>query len=128
MKPQESLPKSENQRKKLTRRTVPEGVPDVSACVLSPCSGAMKRRADAVGPATRQSSRLQKMQATAGAAVREPAPPEDPEQLLRARAARDARQRSRQQLQAGTAAARDAAAGADGSDSDGDAAEEERNE
>ena len=114
MKPQESLPKSENQRKKLMR-TVPEGVPDVSACVLSPCSGAMKRRADAVGPATRQSSRLQKMQATAGAAVREPAPPEDPEQLLRARAARDARQRSRQ-LQAGTAAARDAAAGADGSD------------
>jgi len=47
----------------------------------------MKRRADAVGPATRQSSRLQKMQATAGAAVREPAPQEDPEQLLRARRA-----------------------------------------
>ena len=111
-------------------RTVvlPEGVPDVSACVLSLCLGAMKRRADAVGPATRQSARHQKMQATAGAAVREPAPQEDPEQLLRARrAARDARQRSRQ-LQAGTAAARDAAAGADGSDSDGDAAEEERNE
>eukprot|EP01044_Picomonas_judraskeda_P016286 COSAG03_NODE_2870_length_2390_cov_1.941510_1_plen_109_part_10 len=105
-----------------------EGVPDVSACVLSLCLGAMKRRADAVGPATRQSARHQKMQATAGAAVREPAPQEDPEQLLRARrAARDARQRSRQ-LQAGTAAARDAAAGADGSDSDGDAAEEERNE
>ena len=109
-------------------RTVPEGLPDVSACVLSLCLGAMKRRADAVGPATRQSARHQKMQATAGAAVREPAPQEDPEQLLRARrAARDARQRSRQ-LQAGTAAARDAAAGADGSDSDGDAAEEERNE
>ena len=126
MKPQESLPKSENQRKKLTR-TVPEGVPDVSACVLSPCSGAMKRRADAVGPATRQSARHQKMQATAGAAVRKPAPQEDPEQLLRAaRAARDARQRSRQH--ASTAAARDAAAAADESDSDGDAAEEERNE
>ena len=74
-------------------RTVvlPEGVPDVSACVLSLCLGAMKRRADAVGPATRQSARHQKMQATAGAAVREPAPQEDPEQLLRARrAARDA--------------------------------------
>jgi hypothetical protein len=108
-------------------RTVPEGVPDVSACVLSPCSGAMKRRADAVGPATRQSARHQKMQATAGAAVRKPAPQEDPEQLLRAaRAARDARQRSRQH--ASTAAARDAAAAADESDSDGDAAEEERNE
>ena len=65
-------------------RTVvlPEGVPDVSACVLSLCLGAMKRRADAVGPATRQSARHQKMQATAGAAVREPAPQEDPEQLL----------------------------------------------
>ena len=70
-------------------RTVvlPEGVPDVSACVLSLCLGAMKRRADAVGPATRQSARHQKMQATAGAAVREPAPQEDPEQLLRARRA-----------------------------------------
>ena len=50
---------------------------------------AMKRRAAAVGPATRQNARHQGMR---GATVRAVAPREDPEALLRARAAQDRRQ------------------------------------